>query len=174
MKKLLIVVDYQNDFVSGSLGFEKAKTLEGGICNKIDSFKKSGGDILFTLDTHNPDYLDTHEGRYLPVAHCVDGSNGHKLYGRVYEKSEGEKLIRKASFGSDTLFGFLKDNPYDEIEFVGVVTNICVISNAIVAQTALPEASIVIDASLCGSNDEVLHKKALDIMRNLHMEIVND
>lgn len=171
MKRLLMVVDYQNDFVSGSLGFEKATLLEKGICQRINECKKNGDTIAFTLDTHEESYLNTREGKHLPIAHCIDNTNGHKLYGAVYEKSEGCLVFRKATFGSEELFDYLRKNPYDEIEIAGVVTNICVISNAILTQTALPNANVIINTTLCASNDETLHQKAIEIMRNLHMEI---
>lgn len=121
MKKCLIVVDYQNDFVSGSLGFEKAKTLELGIANKINSYHVNGDDVIFTLDTHYDDYMDSYEGKHLPVPHCIENTDGHKLYGSVANCVSGEDIVfRKTTFGSDALYEYLKTACYGSVELVGV------------------------------------------------------
>lgn len=172
MKKCLIVVDYQNDFVSGSLVFEKAKTLELGIANKINSYHVNGDDVIFTLDTHYDDYMDSYEGKHLPVLHCIEGTDGHKLYGCVAGCVSDEDIIfRKSVFGSDSLYEYLKTACYSSVELVGVVTNICVVSNAVLAKTALPDADIIVDSALTASNDEGLHKAALDTMESMQIII---
>lgn len=172
MKKCLIVVDYQNDFVSGSLGFEKAKALELGIANKINSYHVSGDDVIFTLDTHYDDYMDSYEGKHLPVPHCIENTDGHKLYGSVADCVSDEDIVfRKSTFGSDALYEYLKTACYSSVELVGVVTNICVVTNAILAKTALPDADIIVDSTLTASNDESLHKSALDTMESMHIII---
>jgi nicotinamidase-related amidase len=174
MKKCLIVVDYQNDFVSGSLGFPEAQALEAGIVEKIQAYRSQGDEVLFTFDTHTKDYLLTREGRYLPVPHCIGGTPGHKLYGKVGENCDKEDwCFIKYTFGSDALFDFLKEHRYSCIELVGVVTNICVISNAILAKTAQPETDIVVDAACTASNDPALHQKAMDVMESLQIQIRN-
>ena len=174
MRKLLIVVDYQNDFVSGSLGFEKAKELEGAICKKIEQFLFDGQDILFTFDTHGQDYLSTQEGRNLPIAHCIQGSAGWELYGKVAEyREKAVTCLDKRTFGSVELADYLREHPYDEVELVGVVSNICVLSNAVISKAALPEAEILIDAACTASNDDAMNEKALDIMQGLQMKIIN-
>ena len=152
MKKLLIVVDYQIDFVSGSLGFPKAKTLEMGIIDKIMEFENNGDDVIFTLDTHYDNYNETIEGENLPISHCIKGTPGHKLYGSVYDMSLPHRVFEKETFGSSKLFEYLKENEYNEVALCGVVTNICVISNAVVAKSALPNAEIVIYKDLVASN----------------------
>lgn len=158
MKKCLIVVDYQNDFVSGSLGFEKAKALELGIANKINSYHVNGDDVIFTLDTHYDDYMDSYEGKHLPVPHCIENTDGYKLYGSVADCVSGEDIVfRKTTFGS--------------VELVGVVTNICVVANAVLAKTALPDADIIVDSTLTASNDERLHNAALDTMEGMQIII---
>ena len=173
-KKLLIVVDYQNDFVCGTLGFPKAEQLEGAISAKIQQYRREGSDILFTLDTHYDDYLTTQEGKRLPISHCVDQSEGWHLYGDVETQRKPEDVtISKHSFGSLDLADYLTSHLYDRIELVGVVTNICVIANAIIAKTAQPEAEIVIDAGCVAGNDEALNNKALDVMAGLQMTIIN-
>ena len=157
MKKCLIVVDYQNDFVSGSLGFEKAKTLELGIANKINSYHVNGDDVIFTLDTHYD---------------CIENTDGHKLYGSVADCVSGEDIVfRKTTFGSDALYEYLKTACYGSVELVGVVTNICVVANAVLAKTALPDADIIVDSMLTASNDERLHNAALDTMEGMQIII---
>lgn len=174
MKKLLIVVDYQKDFVSGSLGFAKAVELEDSIYQKIKDYKDRNDDVIFTFDTHGHEYLNTKEGKKLPVEHCVKGEDGWSLYGKVAELYSEEDLgFEKSAFGSLKLADYLRDKDYDFIEIVGVVSNICVISNAVIAKTALPEADIVVDASCTASADEELHEKALDVMEGLQIEVTN-
>ena len=172
MKKLLIVVDYQIDFVSGSLGFPKARQLEEGIIDKIIEFENNGDDVIFTLDTHYDNYNETIEGKNLPISHCIKGTPGHKLYGSVLEMSLPHRVFEKETFGSSKLFEYLKENLYSEVALCGVVTNICVISNAVVAKTALPNAEIVIYRDLVASNDPVMEERAFEIMKNLHMNIL--
>lgn len=172
MKKLLIVVDYQKDFVSGSLGFKEAILLDDYIYQCIKTYKENNEDVLFTFDTHQEEYLDTKEGKALPICHCLEGSDGWQLYGNVASLLEpSDQQIKKVTFGSLELGNYLSQHPYDEITFVGVVSNICVISNAVIARAALPEATIIIDAKGIASNDPALHQKALDVMEGLQMNI---
>ena len=173
MKKCLIVVDYQNDFVSGTLGYREAVALEPGIAEKIRQYREGGHDVLFTLDTHDGDYAYTQEGRKLPVAHCLRGAEGHKLYGQPGKLAlESDMKFLKNTFGSDGLYQYLKMTPYKTIELVGVVSNICVISNAILAKTAQPETPIIVDASCTASNDRHQHQSALAVMSGLQIEVI--
>lgn len=175
VKKCLIVVDYQTDFVSGSLGFPEAMALEDKIVEKIRTYRNRGDEVMFTFDTHTSQYLLTREGRRLPVVHCVGGTEGHKLYGKVAENCDQEDwCFIKYTFGSDALYDFLKQHRYESIELVGVVTNICVMANAILAKTAQPETDIVVDASCVASNDPALHEKALDVMESLQIDVLRD
>ena len=172
MRKCLIVVDYQNDFVTGSLGFEKAEQLDGRIADKIAKCRNEGWEIVFTFDTHEENYLQTNEGRNLPVEHCIKGTDGHKLYGRTAEMQEVcDRCFYKPSFGSAELFEYLKDEKFDKVELCGVVTNICVISNAVLAKTALPEAEVTVDSTCVASNDDNLNKSALDVMQSLQINV---
>jgi nicotinamidase-related amidase len=174
MKRLLIVVDYQNDFVSGSLGFSKAEELESRIDAKIKEYRQGGDEIVFTFDTHNDNYLNTQEGRNLPVAHCISNTEGWNLYGAIADlKNADDRCFVKNCFGSSELFSYLLDQSYASIELCGVVTNICVISNAILAKTALPEIPVIIDAACVASNDDSLNEKALDVMESLQVKIIN-
>ncbi|MDR2600137.1 MAG: cysteine hydrolase family protein [Oscillospiraceae bacterium] len=173
MKKCLVVVDFQNDFVTGSLGFPKAKKLEGRIVRKIKEYRKNKGDVIFTYDTHQTNYLETLEGKKLPMAHCLEGTTGHELYGKV-AKSVNKKDIKfnKDTFGSKELFDHLVNNKYDSIELVGLVSNICVLVNAVLAKTAQPETPIIVDAKYTASFDRKLHRASLAVMKGLQIEVI--
>ncbi|MBT9177569.1 MAG: hypothetical protein DDT20_01904 [Firmicutes bacterium] len=174
MKKLLVVVDFQRDFVDGSLGFPQAPTLDAVIAEKIAAYRLAGDDILFTLDTHGQDYPHTQEGRNLPVAHCTKGTPGWELYGAVGQSvSAKDTRIEKPAFGSMELARHLELLQYTSVEFVGLVTNICVLANAVIAKAALPEAVITVDAAAVASYDERLHNAALDVMEALQIEVQN-
>ena len=171
MKKLLIVVDFQNDFVNGSLGFDGAEKLENKIIQKISKYKDNN--IIYTLDTHYENYMNTMEGKNLPVMHCIKNSEGWNLYGKLKDLLKDHQCFEKETFGSTKLFEYLIKNNYDSIELVGLVSNICIISNAIIAKTALPEAEIIVDASCTASFDDILNEKALDVMEGLQIKIIN-
>ena len=174
MKKLLLVVDYQKDFVDGALGFPGAEALDGPIAEKIAAYRAAGDDVSFTMDTHRANYLDTQEGRRLPVPHCLAGSEGWALYGGTGQAKRSEDVvIQKGGFPSLELGNWLEEREYDQVELVGLVSYMCVISNAVVAKAALPEAEIVIDAACTAGPDPVLHEKALDLMEALQMTVIN-
>lgn len=179
-KKVLVVVDYQKDFVDGALGFESAKNLDKGIAALMKEYAEDeNGLILCTYDTHAENYLDTQEGRKLPVEHCIDGTEGWKLYGEteMMEIMYPMKCtrIRKPTFGSMRLSVILHDLNrkcgIENITFVGVVTNMCVISNAVIAKAACPDVEIIIKKDLVDSFDKELHQKALDVMASMQMTI---
>ena len=184
MKRLLIVVDYQIDFVDGALGFEGAELLEEPISRKIDEYREAGDLVFFTLDTHHKNYLDTQEGRKLPVPHCIEGSDGHDLYGEVAKRlQESDNVFRKPTFGSSALFERLAKQqtiadglgvlPYQSIELVGLVSNMCVLSNAVIARTACPDTPIIVDAACTAAPDPATNEKALDILEGLQIEVTN-
>lgn len=170
MKKLLIVVDFQNDFVNGSLGFPEAAALADGISAKINEYKND--EIIYTLDTHYDNYLDTKEGQKLSVPHCIKGSAGHCLYGDTKYLLRDKKYFEKNTFPSLELGKYLEGKNYDIIELCGLVSNICVLSNAIIAKSACPESEIIVDSSLTASPDKTLHEKELDIMRGLQITVI--
>lgn len=174
MKKLLIVVDYQNDFVNGSLGFPEAERLEAPIAEKIALYREEGQSVAFTFDTHDENYLNTQEGRRLPIPHCIRGTEGWELFGRVAGLvCDGDKLIYKPAFGSAELFDYLRQSDYDSIELVGLVADICVISNAALAKAALPEAEVTVDAACTASADPEKKCAALEIMSSLQINVIN-
>ena len=173
MKSCLIVVDYQNDFVTGALGFEKAKSLESIIINKIEKYLSANRDIIFTFDTHYDDYLTTQEGKRLNIPHCIAGSEGHQLYGKVSKYLNKDSIIfKKNTFGSLELGEYLKKMKYIEVEFVGLVTNMCILSNAVIAKAALPNSKIIVDSKACMSFDDEMHEKTLDILKGIHIDIL--
>lgn len=175
MKKCLIVVDYQNDFIDGALGFPGGLTIKDSIIEKIKNYRNDDADVIFTKDTHDEAYMATEEGHHLPVIHCVKGTEGHEIQADVKAlMKEEDKVFEKHTFPSIDLGLYLKDKDYDLVELCGLVSNICVISNAVIAKSALPNAHIIVDALATGSADQDLHKKALDIMKGLHIEVLND
>lgn len=174
MKSILIVVDYQKDFVNGSLGFNGAERLEPAIAEKIALRREQGWTVAFTLDTHDGGYLTTREGKKLPVEHCIRGTDGWALFGRIAGlRREGDPCFEKPAFGSMQLAEFLRESGFNRVELVGLVSNICVISNAVLAKAALPEAEVVVDAACTGSGDETLNREALDVMQGLQITVEN-
>lgn len=184
MKRLLIVVDYQNDFVNGALGFPGAEELETPILEKIAAYRDNFDEIVFTLDTHGPDYLHTLEGQNLPVEHCIEGTHGHHVYGEVEPCIEGAtEVFCKPSFGSAELFewlhtaekaaGEMGKQPFESIELVGLVSNICVVSNAVLAKAACPNVPVIVDARCTASHDAKLHEEVLDVMEGLQIQVIN-
>ena len=172
MKRLLVVVDFQNDFVCGSLGFEKAKELEKVILEKINEYKND--DIVFTLDTHEDDYLNTIEGEHLPIKHCIKGTYGHEIYGKIKEISKNYPCIEKETFASKELLHFIENKPftYESIEICGLVSDICVISNAIIAKAASPKSKILVDKKATSSANLKMQEMAFKVMQNLHIEVI--
>ncbi|MBN1064674.1 cysteine hydrolase family protein [Clostridium botulinum] len=177
MKKLLVVIDYQNDFVNGALGFKKAESLEEGIYLKVKDYLDNGDKVIFTYDTHYENYLNTREGKNLPVPHCYIGTKGHKLYGRLEEFKD----VKNTSHYNKEAFGIAPKDmirlseelglDIEEIEFVGVVSNMCVISNVVTFQAQYVNAEITVDGSLCASFDDDLHEKALDVIESLQVKV---
>lgn len=174
MNRVLIVVDYQNDFVSGALGFPGAEDLAEPIAARIKEYRANGDDIVFTVDTHGPDYLDTQEGRKLPVPHCIRDTEGWYLHDKVAQAAKDkDEFFCKATFPSLELGQYLEECEYTQVELCGLVSHICVLSNAVMAKAALPEAEIVVDAALTASNDPGLHEKALDVLEGIQVTVLN-
>ena len=178
MKKLLVVIDYQKDFVDGALGFKKAETLEEGIYNKVKDYLDNGHKVVFTYDTHYENYLETREGKNLPVPHCYIGTQGHELYGKLKEFKDAENTFHynKEAFGiaPKDMIKLTEEvgTDIDEIEFVGVVSNMCVISNVVTFQAQYVNAQLVVDSNLTASFDESLHKKAMDVIESLQVKVI--
>lgn len=176
MKHILIVVDMQNDFIDGALGTKEAQEIVENVADKIRNFE---GDIYGTLDTHGEDYLTTQEGRNLPVAHCIYGEDGWGLNGEILQalaetQAEVHDFCKKGAFGSKELGDLLAAECGTEectIEMVGVCTDICVISNAMILKSVLPEAKITVDASCCAGVTPESHNNALEAMKVCQIEV---
>ncbi len=176
MNRYLFVIDYQNDFVDGALGFPGAEKLDDGIAEKILQY--GPGRVFFTRDTHFENYLDTREGKLLPVVHCVKGTHGWQLYGKTAAACDQihGTTIDKLSFGmdiSDPATAKALPEQADEIEIVGLVSNICVVSNAAVLQAKYPQARIIVDAALTASFDPAMNEKVLDVMESFQVKVIN-
>ncbi len=175
MKKIFVVIDYQNDFVDGSLGFDGAELLDEKIASRVREYGKSA--VFYTRDTHDRSYLSTREGKNLPVEHCIKGTYGHELYGETKKALEevGAVGFDKEAFALNITEEVSRALPIvvDEIELSGLVSNICVISNAVAFQTKYPDAQIYVDANLTASFDHALHEKTLDVLEGLQVKILN-
>lgn len=173
MKKALIVIDFQNDFVSGSLGFKNAEILDKRIYHRIEEALQKNEDLYFTFDTHESNYLETYEGINLPIEHCIRGSKGHLLFGTVASfLDKATKVFYKPTFPSLELANYLSNHPYDEVELCGLVSNICVISNAVMVKSALPNARIMVNHQLTDSYDSDLHVQSLAVMKGMQIEVI--
>lgn len=172
MKKTLIVIDMQNDFVYGPLGTPEAEAIVVNVEHKIDMYRKAGHPVIFTKDLHWPNYLETHEGKRLPVPHCMVGdTKGKEL---VIKPEWGEHIINKSTFGyTGWAYGFEYGVP-DLIEIVGVCTDICVVSNALILRAVYPEINITVDASCCAGTTPENHKAALEVMKSCHIDIIGE
>ena len=176
MKKILVVVDMQNDFIDGALGSPAAELIVDNVVNKINAFD---GEIFVTLDTHYDNYMETSEGKNLPVPHCIKNTNGWKLNSKVNEVLMNKKheIIEKITFGSVDLPSLLKSIIGEddvEIELVGLCTDICVVSNALILKATFPEATILVDASCCAGVTPDKHEAALETMRSCQIKVIGE
>ena len=174
MKKFLIVVDMQKDFVDGALGTPEAQKIVDKVAEKILNFD---GYIIATMDTHKEDYMETREGKFLPVKHCINESEGWKIDEKVMDalKKRGCSILTKPTFGSVALVEKLKKDAFSDeqldIELVGLCTDICVVSNALLLKANFPEAEIAVDASCCAGVTPEKHQAALETMRSCQIVI---
>ena len=168
MKKTLIVVDMQNDFIDGSLGTKEAQAIVGNVKKKIEEYQSRGDEIIFTRDTHQEDYLETLEGKKLPVKHCIYGTKGWEI-AKGLEGPEGI-YIDKPTFG----WVHWNERSFDEIELVGLCTDICVVSNALILKAMFPEAEITVDAACCAGVTPKTHKAALETMKMCQIQVVGE
>ena len=173
MQRLLVVVDYQNDFVDGALGFQGADLIAPKIVELIKEFRTNNDTVVFTYDTHDEDYLKTTEGHYLPAPHCLRGSKGWELHPSIKDLVGDSLVFEKPGFGSKDLGHFIEQNNFDEIYLCGLVSDICVFSNAIIAKSsASPYCKIKIVRDATSSFDLNMQEKAFDVLKHLHIEII--
>ena len=166
MKKTLIVVDMQNDFITMALGTPEAVAIVPKVKAKIEEYKSRGDEIIFTRDTHGENYLETAEGKNLPVAHCIRGTKGWEIADGLY--TEGARIIDKPNFGWP--YWDLED--LRQVEMVGLCTDICVVSNALIIKAQFPEISLTVDSSCCAGVTPESHKAALTTMKMCQINVI--
>ena len=171
MKRTLIVIDMQNDFIDGALGTKEAQAIVPNVKKKIEEYKTRGDEIIFTRDTHRANYLETNEGKHLPVEHCIYGTEGWK----IAEEVDCPKCdhINKSTFG----YEYWKDHDqfnFREIELVGVCTDICVVSNALILKAQFPNTNITVDASCCAGVTPESHQAALTTMKMCQINVIGE
>lgn len=168
-KHLLVVVDMQNDFIGGVLGTKEAQDILPAVAGRIRKAVHDGDDIIYTRDTHEKNYLSTQEGKNLPVPHCVRGSFGWQIADGIPVAGE---IVDKPAFGSDELARKVKEGGYDSAELVGVCTDICVISNALLIRSLCPETEVSVRAECCAGVTPERHRVALEAMRACQIKII--
>ena len=170
MKKLLLVIDMQNDFIDGALGTPEAEKIVPAVTAKIRTYPPEA--VFATMDTHGPDYLSTQEGRRLPVVHCIRGTEGWKLRAEIAALLTADHVYEKPTFGCLRLAEDLAGIPdLEEIEVIGLCTDICVVSNALLLKARLPEVRISVDAACCAGVTPEKHAAALETLRSCQVEV---
>ena len=180
MKRILVVIDMQNDFIDGALGTPEAQAIVPAVAAKVKQYVESGDPIIYTADTHDDNYLDTIEGKKLPVPHCIYGTPGWETKEEVYT---GDSIVMKDTFGSwelpqyvvNTVSAGIHDfRKVEAIEVVGLCTDICVISNVMILKAWFPNTPIVVDAACCAGVTPESHRNALNAMKMCHIEVINE
>jgi len=167
MKKCILVIDVQNDFVNGALGTKEAEEMIPRLVEKLKTEKDAA--LVFTKDTHKEDYLETQEGKRLPVKHCIKNTEGWQIHPALSEFTAQAEVIEKKSFGSTRLPSVVAK--YDEVELVGLCTDICVISNALLLKAFFPEKTISVDPNCCAGVTPEGHNAAVEVMKTCQVEI---
>ena len=170
MKKYLLVIDMQKDFVDGSLGTKEAQAIVPAVAAKLRAFS---GEVIFTQDTHEENYMETQEGKFLPVLHCMKGTEGHAVIPELQEFLPEAKVFLKGTFGSVDLGVYLKkrEEEIESIELIGLCTDICVVSNALLLKAAMPEVPIFVDSKCCAGVTPEKHEAALETMRSCQITV---
>lgn len=166
--KTLIVVDMQNDFIDGALGTKEAVAIVENVKKKIQTAKEEGAEIIFTRDTHGADYLNTSEGKNLPVEHCIQGTKGWEIAEGL--EVDGCTYIDKPTFG----WIHWGERTFEEIELVGLCTDICVVSNALILKAQFPEVPVTVDATCCAGVTPATHKAALETMKMCQIRVIGE
>ena len=187
MKNVLIVIDMQNDFINGALGTKEAQAIVSNVKNKIDEYYTCGYEVVFTRDTHQENYLDTMEGKFLPVKHCIENTDGWAI-SKELDTSIASAIIDKPNFGYVDWVSYLSDfnmvgtvEKYiineerpESIEIVGLCTDICVVSNVLILKAMFPEIKITVDASCCAGVTPESHKAALQTMKMCQINVIGE
>ena len=169
MRHLLVVVDMQKDFVNGSLGTKEAEAIVANVQAKIKKYKEEGWSIVFTRDTHPVDYLQSQEGQKLPVEHCIEGTEGWEIIPEL--RKDVENVINKPTFGSTELVTYVGQMNVGCVELIGLCTDICVVSNALLLKANYPEMLISVDASCCAGVTPASHEAALITMKMCQIDV---
>lgn len=168
--KVLVVVDMQNDFIDGALGTTEAVAIVPHIKEKISLYRQNGDTVIFTRDTHEANYMETMESKNLPVPHCIKGTDGWQISAEL--ETDDSTIIDKPTFGSTLLAEHLKTlEDIEEIELIGLCTDICVISNTLLIKATMPEMKISVDSTCCAGVTPESHENALNAMKMCHIEI---
>lgn len=174
--KLLVVVDMQTDFIDGALGTPEAQSIVPNVKKKVKEYNDNDDVVVYTRDTHSKNYLETAEGKKLPVPHCIQHSEGWKIRPEVY--AFGAPIIDKVTFGYDAWMHYLSYNDIinvneiESIEIIGLCTDICVISNAMILKAQFHETPIIVDSSCCAGVTPESHTRALEAMKMCQIEVV--
>lgn len=171
MKRLTIIIDMQKDFVNGALGTREAQQIVEPLVEFVKDQLRQGTEVVFTMDTHLENYLDTQEGKNLPVPHCIKGTEGWELIEQLKPMAKDCRIFEKPSFGSMELAEFVRRGGYGEIALAGLCTDICVISNAMLLKAAVPESKVSIISSCCAGVTPESHENALKAMKMCQMMI---
>ena len=167
--KILVVVDMQKDFIDGALGTDEAVSIVPNVIEKIKQYESSDNLVIYTKDTHLENYMDTREGRHLPVPHCIKGTAGHEIPNEILR--EHDLIIEKPTFGSVELVHYLENIEFDEVELIGLCTDICVVSNALLIKARFPEREVSVDSSCCAGVTHATHEAALTTMKMCQINI---
>ena len=174
MRKLLIVIDMQNDFIDAALGTKEAVAIVDAVKEKIRSYPAEN--VIATMDTHAENYLKTQEGRNLPVVHCVKGTDGWQIRPEIADLLKGAKIYEKPTFGSTAMAADLREESEKEeieLELIGLCTDICVVSNALLLKASMPEVKITVDAACCAGVTPEKHAAALETLRSCQIHVIN-
>ena len=173
MRKMLIVIDMQNDFIDAALGTPEAVAIVDTVKEKIRSYPAI--DVIATMDTHSENYMNTQEGKYLPVPHCIKGTDGWQIYSEIQSLLGNATIYEKPTFGSVQMaeeLRMLSESEEIEIELVGLCTDICVVSNALLLKAYMPEVKITVDAACCAGVTPEKHQAALETMRSCQIQVI--
>ncbi len=170
MKEVLVVIDMQKDFLTGALANANEKIVTENVKSKIEKWRSAGKEIVFTRDTHGENYLKTQEGQNLPVVHCIKNTEGWQIVEGLKEPQD--KVFDKPTFGSVELANYVRTGDYDRVELVGVCTDICVVSNAILIKAFSPETVVAVDGACCAGVTAETHDAALKTMAACQIELV--
>lgn len=170
MKEILVVVDMQNDFLTGALKNHNAAQVIQSVAEEIAIFQNKRCEIVYTRDTHGADYLSTQEGKRLPIPHCIEHTAGWEIFPALL--TSGSKIFDKRYFGSLELAKYIESGGYESAELVGVCTDICILANAVLIKTVAPECHVCVKEKACAGVSQISHETAIAAMRGMQIDII--